>query len=221
MLELLATQKIDQGFLDGEQLTSYMVALVPGTEIIMVFKLKDYVQDYSFLGFQLERYITGSSFEDLHDTDLVEHVQLMDIDGHRVLFAAEIDAMDENGDPVQVKGSDPFYWGTKVLLQMISSGSVNMCHGSRKQQKLVKVKLMTLQQIAQKAFSKRKSIATLERNIINGLLALKEAAYQQQIEDGKVYEIVFTQSRKMELRPSKESIHRLFPKMEVMNDLLP
>ena len=56
-----------------------------------------------------------------------------------VLFCAEVDAKDDDGSPVEVKASNPHYWGTKVMFQMISSGSSRLCHGEKSRGALTRV----------------------------------------------------------------------------------
>lgn len=54
---MLATREIPNG-------SQYLATKVPGAEIIMVVRYKEYVQDYSNVGFQFERFVTGKAFDD-------------------------------------------------------------------------------------------------------------------------------------------------------------
>lgn len=58
-LEALATQTIPFD-------TQYLTTKVPGTDIIMMVRYKEYIQDYSNVGFQVERLVTGKAFEESH-----------------------------------------------------------------------------------------------------------------------------------------------------------
>jgi hypothetical protein len=209
-LEMLATQNISND-------AKYLVALVPGTEIVSVVKHKEYIQNYSDFGFQFERFATGKSFRDKHDTSVVEHLQLLEIDGHRVFFAAEADAMDSGGDHVEIKASNPRYWGTKVMFQMVSNGSLTLCFGEKYRGTLEKVKLLTLSEVANTALA-CENIAVLGRNICSALERLKESAANE-LATGDVFEIVFSGS-KLKLHRSSESIHQLFPKKDAVHKLL-
>ena len=64
------------------------------------------------------------------DSDVVgsvEHLHVMNVGTYRVFFRAEVDAVNGgDGDPVEVKASNPRYWGTRVMFQVISSGSTRL-----------------------------------------------------------------------------------------------
>jgi hypothetical protein len=97
----------------------YMVTRMSHTGTILVVKCKECVQNYADFGFQFERLVTGQSFSDRSEVEFVEHLHLMQVGTHRVLFQAETDAM-HDGEPIEVKASNPRYWGTKVMFQMIN-----------------------------------------------------------------------------------------------------
>ena len=90
----------------------FFVTIVPGTDVIMVTKSVGYIKNYSCVGYQLERLVTGGKFSDRSETGFIEHLQILNVAGYNVLFSAEADAMDPNGNPVEIKASNPFYWGT-------------------------------------------------------------------------------------------------------------
>ena len=141
-LEMLATRRIDKNY-------SYFATLIPGTDTIMIISQKDYVMDPSSTGFQFQRFTTGKSFRDEPDSSEVSHLQLMEVGEHLVLFSAEVDAMDSNNDPVEVTSSNPYYWGTKKLYQMVSSGSFTLYSGSRQRSSLIKVVEYSLPDVAE------------------------------------------------------------------------
>ena len=99
------------------------------TKCILVAKKKDYAQNLADVGFQFERYVTGGDMMDTKTNTSVEHIHIMKVGERTVLFRAEVDAIDGNGSALEVKASNPRYWGTKVMFQMISSGSSKLCQG--------------------------------------------------------------------------------------------
>ncbi|OLQ08305.1 hypothetical protein AK812_SmicGene8231 [Symbiodinium microadriaticum] len=127
---MLAKRAIKEG-------TKYLVQRVPGSGALVVGKSKVYTQDFSTFGFQFERLVTGEPLDGLHDLKQYEALQLVDIGGFRVLFVAEIDAVDAAGMPVEIKSGNPKYFGIDVALQMLSSGASMLLRADR-HRKLVK-----------------------------------------------------------------------------------
>jgi len=167
-----------------------LATIVPGTNIILVVRRKDYIQDYSSFGFQMEKLATGGRFTDREDVSFVEHLQLMKVAGHSVLFSAEADAVDLNGDPVEIKSSNPHYWGTRTMFQMISSGSLNLFLGERVAGRLVDVRLQSLASVTRDALS-AVNIDALESQIKGGMDILKNEARTGKLKEGKVMAIIF------------------------------
>ena len=126
--EVLVKRVIDQ----REEETKYLVQRVPGTRAIALGKSKVYTQDFSRFGFQFERLMTGEPLDGLHDLKLHEAIQLVDIGGWRVLLVAEIDAVNAEGRPVEIKSGNPKYFGLKLVLQMISSGAGTLLRADRR-----------------------------------------------------------------------------------------
>ena len=155
----------------------FMVTLIPGFNTILVVRTKEYIQDLSQFGFQFERLVTGRLMEG-KDTDTissVDHMHLMSVGKYRVFFCAETDATDEEGACIEIKASNPRYWGTKVMFQMISNGSTKLCHGVKSRGSLIEISLLSLEDVANKALGESGASATrLEERIINGMRAMKE-----------------------------------------------
>ena len=100
--------------------------------------------------------MTGHAMEDSSsDTAVVEHMHEMNVGSYRVFFRAETDAKTAIGrndtTPVEIKASNPRYWGTKVMFQMISSGSTVLCHGRKSRGSLASVELRSLADVASEA----------------------------------------------------------------------
>ena len=114
---------------EGRNNSTFIATRVPGTKCIFVSNKSSHTKDLSNIGFQFERLVTGGRMEYVSDIKTAEHVHTMKIGGRRVLFRAEVDAIDDKNMPVEIKVS-PKTWTTSVMLQMISSGSTTLCKGT-------------------------------------------------------------------------------------------
>jgi len=198
--------------------SEYFAQVVPGTSIILLVKHLEYEVDHSAEGFQFEQLATGGSVSDVHSKDIVEHLQIMDVGGHRVLFAAECDGMDEAGNPVEVKASNPRHWENKTMFQMMSSGSLNVHAGQRRQNALQGVKSFSLGQVTRKA-TNGKNVAALQANILNGIQTLKTAFEAGSFDNGKVWNFIVNWRGEFELT-AVEDRYLLLPPLEVVEKLL-
>jgi hypothetical protein len=164
----------------------YIVVRVPGFKTILVVKRKEYDQNLADIGFQFERYVTGKSMSDVDaEVEFVEHMHLMNVGKYNVLFRAETDARQADS-PVEVKVSNPQYWGTKVMFQMISSGSTKLCHGEKTRGALTNVTLKSLSRVARDSLA-YSDVASLQKNILDGMEAI-----QEQLRDGEVRKVSFS-----------------------------
>ena len=98
-LDVLANQRVPND-------CTYVVCRVPHTNAVIVKKHKVYTCDLTAPGFQFECLVTGNNMENPHNTSFVEHLQLMEIGNFRVLFSAQVDAVDANLAAVEVKISN-------------------------------------------------------------------------------------------------------------------
>lgn len=104
-------------------------------------------------GFQFERLVTGQEMYGLHDLTTHEHLQLLRIGKFRVLVTAEVDAVDDQGRPVEIKSGDPRFFGIKEMLQMISSGSQLLIHPYTKQLEVMEILRKPIEDLAHQAGS--------------------------------------------------------------------
>ena len=142
-------------------------------------------------------------------------MQILHVGEYNVLFVAEADAQ-KNGHPVEIKASNPAYWGTKTMFQMISSGSTTLCAGTKSRGSLTRVQLKTLSQVVQKALADSR-VATLERNILENMKALKKEAAT--LQEGDVMEVRFSRAVKgLTLRPVNGVV--LFPSQSNVEALI-
>jgi hypothetical protein len=183
-LEILATRKISN---DKE----YLVTLLPGTDTIMIASHKEYISDKAAPGYQFERFMTGEGFGDKHKAEEIVHMQLMDVGGHVVLFNAEVDAMDDNDDPVEVTTGNPRYWGTSKVYQMISSGTHTLYAGNKYRGSLTQVVEHRLPGLITSGFAVVE-VMQHECNIKDAMASLLEELEAGKFEGGKrVFSIRF------------------------------
>ena len=195
----------------------YMVTIVPGTNSILVLKNKDYTKNASDVGFQFERLMTGSAKENLSSlASSVEHLRVMNVGSYRVLFRAETDAI-LNGNPVEIKASNPRYWGSKVMFQMISSGSTKLCHGKKDRGKVTSVSMQSLKQVAKTACRGRGALQTLEGNIERGMDSI--FAQVKEASPGEVFKIAF-QGGSLNLLPARGRSADVLPPADITKELL-
>eukprot|EP00441_Pelagodinium_beii_P000898 CAMPEP_0197692274 /NCGR_PEP_ID=MMETSP1338-20131121/110853_1 /TAXON_ID=43686 ORGANISM="Pelagodinium beii, Strain RCC1491" /NCGR_SAMPLE_ID=MMETSP1338 /ASSEMBLY_ACC=CAM_ASM_000754 /LENGTH=338 /DNA_ID=CAMNT_0043274911 /DNA_START=40 /DNA_END=1056 /DNA_ORIENTATION=+ len=208
-LEILAQKKpIEEG-------TKYLTQRCPGTEIILLCKHKQYVQNYADVGFQFERLLTGQRMDGRHDVKKIESLHVMKIGGFNVLFSADVDAVDEEGCPVEMKTGNPMYFGTKVMFQMLSSGSKTMIRGDVDKRSRPPV-LNRIQSVPLETMIQQNS-ATLQeaqKNIQEGLTILKHC---QEIKEDEVGEVDFSNGRLIVMPRSSSDI---LPRRAVVEQLL-
>lgn len=212
-LEVLATSIVPKG-------TQYVVCQVPHTTVIIVKKYKVYESNLADVGFQFERLVTGKDMKDRHDTQQVEHLQVVQVQDYRVLFSAEVDAVDpSNNSAVEIKASHPKNWGTKTMFQMISSGSCKLCTGTKGKggKTLTGIKLQSLRKVAARALRSKDHANALEANILANMAAIKREI--KEYPPGQVLKIRFLReenatlklvpTRGVDLLPSEEVIEKL------------
>ena len=139
-LNMLATRSIDKG-------TEYIAQRIAGGPLV-VTKLKDYVQDFSNIGFQFEKFVTGHSMFEPDNKIRTESVHIMKVKGYKILFAAECDAVDENYVPVEIKTQTNA--GTKLMWQLISSNSSKVIYGHVSRRKIIDITSMSISEIIDK-----------------------------------------------------------------------
>jgi len=147
-------------------------------------------------------------------------MQVMDIDGYRVLFSAESDAVDESGFPVEIKTSNPRYWGTKVMFQMLSNGSVSLYTGTKKPRHMLSdVNVLPFQRVTEMALG-FDEVGTLEKNIVSGMEILLAAVESGQISEKNPFEINFDRAGNMELCAYDREPNVILPPKKVIQELL-
>lgn len=129
-LNVLANKQIER---QGDTDLKYLVQKCPATGIIVLAKSKTYSTDYAATGFQFERLLTGRPLDDEPDLRHFESLQLIRVAGYTVLFAAEVDAVDSSGTPVELRSSRSSYRYRvmKNMFQMLSSGSETLIQAAR------------------------------------------------------------------------------------------
>lgn len=189
---MLASKSVGSG--------TYIATRIPGTSCIVVDNRKSYSKNLAQLGFQFERFMTGKDMSDTEDTSSVDHLHTMRVGAKTVLFVAEVDATDENDCPVEIKTSDPSNWSLRVIFQMISNGSANLCQGEKEGWGVKKVSMKSLSSVAEFSLQSRqwRDIKTLEKNILDGMNELAS-----QIKDVGMYRLNFC-DKSLELFPESD-----------------
>lgn len=193
----------------------YLVQKVPGTNMIAIRYCLMFGQDYSVPGFQFERLMTGKRVTDLHDIGLTEHVQLVKVGSFRAIMSAEVDAVDRDGNPVEIKLiKKSGHGGIKTFFQMVGSGSLTLRKGRNDGGMLTRVSDLHLEDIAARV-AEYNDAAALESKVICNLERIKEWDRQGCFDHGKVYRIDFNPH--MEIHPVQQS---LFPPQVVVKEVL-
>jgi hypothetical protein len=142
-------------------------------------------------------------------------MQLMKVAGYMVLFSAETDAADDSGNPVEIKLSNPMYWGTKTMFQMISNGSSNLIVGMKSYGTLNSVDMEDLITVAMTTLVST-DVRMLESNIRHGLEALNRQSGR--FNNGEIFEISFNND--LQLLPFSGDRNALLPADEVVKEML-
>ena len=114
----------------------------------MVVNKKEHEDNLADIGYQFKRYITGNNMMSTKRRPNVEQIHTMQIGTKKVLFHADVDAVDSDGALAKVKVFNPRYWGTKVMFQMISCGSSKLCHGEKSRGVLTRVTMKPLSNVS-------------------------------------------------------------------------
>ena len=210
--------------LTGKNVGPYHACMIPGTTTVLVAKRKSYQTNLSDVGFQFERFVTASQApQSLSNVQINEHMQLMRVGNFHVFFTAEADAIrtinnDTQTDhpssdttsstvtdihPVEIKALQPKQWGTKVMLQMISSGSPVLCHGSHQRGFFNNVELHSLSTVSSRALERR-SVTQLESSILDGMRQLQDVMMEAQgnaDEDVLEFCLAFDENGKLRASP--------------------
>ena len=124
------------------------MCLVSRTNALVVKKHKVYTCDLTDPGFQHERLVTGKRMSGRHDTGYIERLHLMKMGHFEVVFSVEVNAVDSDRAAVEIKASNAKNWETKTMLQMFSSVSAKLCHGTIIKDQLERVEVKSLSNIA-------------------------------------------------------------------------
>jgi hypothetical protein len=186
--------------------------------MMFVAKHKNYKQDYSAPGFQFERLVTGGQFNDKHDTIAHEHLQVVTVGAHRILFSAEVDAAETLQDGtlsfVEIKSSNATDLKNKVALQMVSNSSLSVVQGTKQNSALVGIEKRRLADVFDAGTTSWKAA---ESHILAGLSQLSYLSHTMKA--GKAYEIISCRGGELKILP-KTNMPKILPGIEVVEKLL-
>jgi hypothetical protein len=148
-----------------------------GNVIVAKHRGKDLDMNKSAFGFQFERLLTGKKMDGSDDFGLAahKHLHVVQMGKYKVLLSAEVDAVDQKGNPVEIKQGNPDHFHQKVLWQMITSGSKTLAlarKAKRGQKEVEKLKKWG-------KLSKRTSRFRITGHEIRSLKDVAEAARKQ------------------------------------------
>lgn len=222
------------GCLDGNEKS--VVARVPGTNIVLMTRYKEYMQHLGSKGHDFERMIIDGDDAINNNLDSVVHLQLMQLGSSKILFAGEVDAMDpSSGNPIEIKFGGMAKRAVRILFQMISSGSLSLIQGlafgDEKEMrngrwKRVPWKVRSIRVVSLRDFAEAKPRNKLGRAISARMKLLRELTTVENLPDGQVMEASFHSGKKggaygLQLAPSTTvSIGDLFPNEQVVKSLL-
>lgn len=195
----------------------YVATRVPGTKAVLVAKYHVHPVNLSEAGYQVERFATGGSLVDENDLDSFEHLQVIHIaPGFRTVVCAETDAVDADGNLVEVKSRNARYWGSDLALQMICSGSSWLYAARKDRKRLVSFQRLQLEDVISRCCSKE-DVRRIEERLPAAMRKLKYFADEGWFEGGKAYTIAFNEGE-MELQAIETLT--ILPPEGILNDVL-
>jgi hypothetical protein len=212
-LSILAAKDVDRDFSSTDEV-KYLVQKCPTTNIIVLAKSRIYTANHADIGAQFQRLVTGRPMIDELDLRTFESLHLIKVSGYTVLFATEVEAVDESGMPVKLRSGRPrFTWNSmKVMFQMLSSGSRNLILGDRRGPILREVRRVSFDEV-----TREHSPASLEAAGNNIGDVLRELKRSTEITADAATELDF-QEGQMVLRPCPSG--DLLPSESVVKELL-
>jgi hypothetical protein len=196
--------------------------------LVFVKKQSDYVTNVTHVGYQFERLVCGGLFQDKHDPCAYEHLQLVQVGDHGVLFAADGDAITyEDGNlggpiPVEIKCSNPKHWKLKLPLQMTSAGATTLVYGTKTNSPtvaptLVEVGTKSLTQLFIESGKDNVRFGQSQERIITGLDVISEQAAK--LPEGHLARLVFERGELRMIEETNRSLS-LLPPANVVRKLL-
>ncbi|CAE7571505.1 unnamed protein product [Symbiodinium microadriaticum] len=208
-LGFLATRKQPQ------KRFKHLVQKLPGTDVIVLGVHGLYMRELHEIGFQFERLMTGQPLDSPHDLCWHGAIQLLDIGGWQVLIVAEVDAMNSRRMPVEIKSSKRIREG-ELILQMLSSGAVQLVHAKRNGNTLEDVQLRSFEELV--AAMPKSWIQRVDKKLVAGLSQLKASG---DVSADLVHEVASFSSNSSMLLPCTSGPARDFlPSAQVVKQLL-
>jgi len=124
-----------------------------GGETIVLAKHSEYNADLTAKGFQFERLVTGERMAARANEDTVIGMQLVQLGPFKVLFHAEVDALDVDTERstvhrVEIKSGNPQRFGPKEMYQMVSSRSSELVFARCQGDRIVDIRKVGLDEVA-------------------------------------------------------------------------
>ena len=84
------------------------------TGIIVLARHRQYTCNYAYIGFQFERLMTGHGPFEEQDLTKTRSLRIIRVGHFRVLVCADVDAVDAEGKPVEMKTGNPHFFGMQA-----------------------------------------------------------------------------------------------------------
>jgi hypothetical protein len=179
---------------------------IPHTNVISVYKDREYAGSHLGRGFQFESLVTGKELTHLHGMETIEHLHVVKFKQFTILLCAEVDTIGQDGSPVEITVSN---WIHDKIFHMISNGSTELCHGVRNYTASVQhIQMMALSSLIENGFG-----SNWVENVATGLVALKNASFA----DGEACQVVFGAGG---ITFEKIADAKVMPSEKVLEDLL-
>ena len=177
---------------------------------IVVAKHSEYTADLGAKGYQFERLITGEPPDGTASSEVLTGMQLAKVGDFRVLFQAEVDAIDSRGGRVEAKSGNPGRFGEKEMFQMLSSRSGTLVYADCCGNTLQKIETRSLSQVADWTPESERRI--LEANILKSMAQLKVASVSEDFPSQLVFkngDVVLESRRDLSILPMPDVVDAL------------
>lgn len=177
---------------------------------IVLAKHAEYTADLGSKGFQFERLITGESPNRAASPDVLIGMQLAKVGSFRVLFQAEVDALDTKGDRVEAKSGNPNRFGVKEMFQMVSSRSGTLVFADCRGDTLKAIRTRSLTEVAD--WTPKRLRHMLETNLLESMAQLKSSSLPEDVPSQLAFEggkVTLTPRPDLSILPNSNVIEAL------------
>jgi len=169
-------------------------------------------------GLQFERLLTGKSVAESDESEPhVEHLQVLRFGNYTALFAAEVEAMDDRGRPVEFHMRTRFPSWAKVMFRMLSSGSMTLYSGEVNGNVVERVEGLSLLDV----MNNTTPIARMRfaRRIVRAFKSIQAEVFAAGVPEQTPFNLTDLDRRGDSLLEQLEHDSSLLPKAQVLEEL--